>query len=103
MKSGFFFFGIFLLFITGCNQENGNVLDPKDYNSFLELKENNTMHFAQNEINFWEQKFKNAPTQISYLNTIASNYTILFEQTGDIKKNIPSIKMSYTNLLKAQL
>lgn len=85
MKSGFVFFSLFLLFIIACNKENSVVMNSSDYNSFLELKDNNTIGFAQKEILFWEQKFKNAPTQTNYLNTIASNYTILFEQTGNIK------------------
>lgn len=97
MKSGFFFFGIFLLFITGCNKENSNVLNPSDYNSFLELKENEMIDFAQKEILFWEEKFKNAPTQTSYLNNIASNYTVLFEQTGDVK----CLYQGENNLLQA--
>lgn len=85
MKSGFAFFSILLL-IIGCNKENSNVLNPSDYNVFLDLKQNNAIDFAQKEINFWEHKFNNAPSQTSYLNNIASNYTILFEQTGDVEK-----------------
>lgn len=73
------------LLFTGCDKKSEQITNVDDYNSFLVLNENKKNDFALKEIEFWQNKFDNAPTQTSYLNKIAANYTSLFEQTGNIK------------------
>lgn len=74
-----------ILFIFGCETTPKQITQKADYEKYLTLKDNKSITFAQNEIDFWQKKFDAAPNQISYLSQIASNYSTLFEYTGDIK------------------
>ena len=74
-----------ILLLVSCNDNSKQVTKSKDYNSFLEIKTNKSKDFINGEIDFWQKKFDEAPNQISYLSLLASNYSILFENTGDIK------------------
>ena len=74
-----------ILFIFGCETTPKQIPQKADYEKYLPLKNNKSITFAQNEIDFWQKKFDAAPNQISYLSQIASNYNTLFEYTGDIK------------------
>nr|WP_315142442.1 tetratricopeptide repeat protein [uncultured Flavobacterium sp.] len=74
-----------ILFIFGCETKPKQITQKADYEKYLTLKDNKSVTFAQNEIDFWQKKFDAAPNQISYLSQIASNYNTLFEYTGDIK------------------
>jgi tetratricopeptide (TPR) repeat protein len=71
--------------ILSCNSKSDKIIAQKDYNKYLEIKDNKSKDFAQNEINFWQVKYDNAPNQTSYLSQLATNYSKLFENTGDIK------------------
>lgn len=73
------------LLFTGCDKKSDQITNVDDYDSFLVLNENEKTDFASKEIEFWQNKFNKAPNQTSYLNKIASNYSVLFEQTGDIQ------------------
>jgi tetratricopeptide (TPR) repeat protein len=73
------------LFLFGCDTKSNQITKAADYNKYLTLKENKSLTFADNELDFWQKKFDAAPNQISYLSQIASNYSILFEYTGNIK------------------
>ncbi len=73
-----------LLLIVSCAKESNVISNPKDYNTFLETKDKTDLTFVQNEIDFWQKKFDAAPNQITYLSQIASNYSKLFEITGNI-------------------
>jgi tetratricopeptide (TPR) repeat protein len=68
-----------------CNTQSGQITNPKDYAAYLEIKDNKSRAFAQSEINFWQKKYNAAPNQISYLSLLASNYSKLFENTGNVK------------------
>lgn len=68
-----------------CNTQSGQITNPKDYAAYLEIKDNKSRAFAQSEINFWQKKYNAAPNQISYLSLLASNYSNLFENTGNVK------------------
>jgi hypothetical protein len=70
--------------MISCEKKIDQVTNPKDYNVFLEMKENKSLDFAKSEIDFWQKKFDAAPNQITYLSQIASNYSKLFEITGNI-------------------
>lgn len=72
------------LVMISCEKESSKIVNPADYDSFLATKENKSLDFANYEINFWQNKFNAAPNQITYLSKIASNYTSLFEITGNI-------------------
>ena len=78
---------LFLLTIllVSCTLKNNTITSVKDYNKYLEIKDNKSKDFAQSEINFWQKKFDKAPNQTSYLTQIASNYSKLFENTGNVK------------------
>lgn len=72
------------LVMISCEKKSDQITNPKDYNVFLEMKENKSLDFAKSEIDFWQKKFDAAPNQITYLSQIASNYSKLFEITGNI-------------------
>lgn len=78
-----------IIFITllmmSCEKKSDIVTNSKDYNAFLELNDNKSIDFAKNEIDFWQEKFDASPNQITYLSQIASNYSKLFEITGNIQ------------------
>ena len=76
---------IVFLLLQSCNQKTNTVIAQKDYNQFLEIKDNKSKAFIESEINFWQKRFNSAPNQISYLSILASNYAKLFECTGNIK------------------
>ncbi|MBC7749585.1 MAG: tetratricopeptide repeat protein [Methylotenera sp.] len=74
-----------ILFIFGCDTKSEQITKAEDYNKFLILKDNKSLNFAHQEIDFWQKKYDVAPNQISYLSQLASNYNTLFEYTGNIK------------------
>lgn len=74
-----------ILFIFGCEKKSEQITNTEDYSKYLNLKENKALSFAHNEINFWQNKYNAAPSQISYLSQLAANYSTLFEYTGNIK------------------
>lgn len=77
--------GLWGLFqFTSCTQSNTNITNAVDYNPYLEHKDQEAKNFVLREIEFWENKWKKAPNQYSYLSLIASNYAKLFDITGNI-------------------
>ena len=74
-----------ILFIFGCEKKSEQITTTEDYNKYLNIKDNKSVTFANNEIDFWQKKYDAAPNQPSYLGQLASNYGVLFEYTGDIK------------------
>ena len=73
------------LLMLSCNQKSDKIIAQKDYNKYLEIKDNKSRDFAQSEINFWQKKYDKVPNQTSYLSLLASNYSKLFENTGNVK------------------
>ena len=73
------------LFIFGCEKKSEQITTTEDYNKYLNIKDNKSVTFANNEIDFWQKKYDAAPNQPSYLGQLASNYGVLFEYTGNIK------------------
>lgn len=71
--------------MISCNSKSDKIIAQKDYNKYLDIKDNKSRDFAQNEINFWQTKYDKAPNQTSYLSLLASNYSKLFENTGNVK------------------
>jgi len=75
-----------ILFIFACDTKKQNqITNTSDYNKYLHVDGNESLDFANKEINFWQKKYDAAPNQKSYLGIIASKYATLFEYTGDIK------------------
>ena len=72
------------LLVTSCAKQSEKVTNAKDYNKYLTNSKNQSLVFAKGEINFWQKKYDKAPNQNSYLGVIASNYSKLFEITGNI-------------------
>lgn len=73
------------LLMVSCTKKSDTIISQKDYNKYLEIKDNKSRDFAQSEIDFWQKKYDKAPNQTSYLSLLASNYSKLFENTGNIK------------------
>lgn len=73
------------ILMLSCNQKSNTITSQIDYNKYLEIKDNKSRDFVQGEIDFWEKKFNAAPNQILYLSLLASNYSKLFENTGNVK------------------
>ena len=71
--------------MLSCNQKSNTITSQKDYDKYLEIKDNKSRDLVQGEIDFWENKFVAAPNQILYLSLLASNYSKLFENTGNVK------------------
>ena len=109
-------FNLVILFFTtlvmiSCEKKSEQITNPKDYNAFLEMKENKSLDFAKSEIDFWQKKFDAAPNQITYLSQIASNYSKLFEITGNINdlykteelllKSNQAFKYSYVGTIRS--
>jgi tetratricopeptide (TPR) repeat protein len=73
------------LILSSCNQKLNSITSPKDYNKYLEIKDNKSKDFTLSEINFWQKKHNKSPSQTTYLSLLASNYAVLFENTGNVK------------------
>lgn len=73
------------LLMASCTSKSGKIIAQNDYNKYLENKDKKAKKFTEGEIAFWQKKYDAAPNQISYLSLLASNYSKLFELTGDVK------------------
>ena len=83
--------------ITGCTKQSGKITNANDYNKYLTTNKNQSLSFAKEEIDFWQKKYDKAPNQTTYLGVIASNYSKLFEITG----NIDYLKKAETLLVQS--
>ena len=83
LKITFVIFINSLCFLSSCGNKS-EIINSKDYNSFLENKENKSLDNANKEIDFWQNKFNASPDQYSFLSQISSNYSKLFEITANI-------------------
>jgi hypothetical protein len=68
---------IVMLLLVSCTSRTNGITSRKDYDKYLEIKDNKSKDFAQSEIDFWQKKDDNAPNQTSYLSLLASNYSKL--------------------------
>ncbi len=83
------------LLLTNCNHQPKKITNPSDYNKYLTTTKNQSLEITKEEINFWQTKYNKAPNQTTYLAVIASNYSQLFELTG----NIDDLKKAETLLV----
>jgi tetratricopeptide (TPR) repeat protein len=84
MKTILPIFLLSVLLIVSCTKKSEKITNAIDYNVFLESKKNNEKEFVESEIDFWQKKFDTHRNQYTYLAIIASNYSKLFEITGNI-------------------
>jgi tetratricopeptide (TPR) repeat protein len=84
MRTIFPTFLLSFLLMVSCTKKTETVSNPKDYNAFLESNDKTDERFAVSEIDFWQKKIDANPNQITYLSQIATNYSKLFEITGNI-------------------
>ncbi|HEU4790485.1 MAG TPA: tetratricopeptide repeat protein, partial [Flavobacterium sp.] len=71
--------------LSSCNYKPNQITKTSDYEKYLNIKSNKSIDFANREITFWQTKFDATPNQVMYLGMLASNYSTLFQYTGDIK------------------
>ncbi|WP_339888419.1 hypothetical protein [uncultured Flavobacterium sp.] len=73
------------LVLSNCTSKISNqVTNKEDYKAYLEVNDNKKLQDINKEIEFWQTKFDAAPNQSSYLITLASQYSQLFEISGKI-------------------
>jgi tetratricopeptide (TPR) repeat protein len=76
------FFICILLF--NCQKQNNAITQKNDYQKYLGIKTNKNLELANSEITYWENKYKAAPNQTSYLNIIAAYYTDCFMSNFEV-------------------
>jgi tetratricopeptide (TPR) repeat protein len=70
---------------SNCTSKKSNqITNKEDYKAYLEVNDNKKLQDINKEIEFWQTKFDAAPNQSSYLITLASQYSRLFEIKGSI-------------------
>ncbi len=75
----------FLSILISCStSKEANIAKELDYNKFLNNTVNVSDFLAQKELNFWQNKLNNQPSQYPYLTKIASANTMLFSSKGNI-------------------
>lgn len=74
-----------LLAITSCNKAPKKITNSKDYNAYLNTKENEMLQLAQNDYTFWEKKLEKEPNQFPYLVKAATSQSLIFKETGNIE------------------
>lgn len=80
----FFLLVIPFVFSNCTNNKSNQVTFKEDYKAYLTVNDNQQSQNILKEIEFWQAKFDAAPNQSSYLITLASQYSQLFEITGKI-------------------
>jgi tetratricopeptide (TPR) repeat protein len=75
---------ILMVFYNCTSKKSNQVTNKEDYKTYLEVNDNKKLQDINKEIEFWQTKYNAAPNQSSYLITLASQYSQLFEITGKI-------------------
>lgn len=75
---------ISLVFFNCSDKTNNKVTHKNDFQAYLTLNDNNQLNDVQKEIDFWQNKLEESPNQSSYLITLASYHSQLFDLTGKI-------------------
>jgi tetratricopeptide (TPR) repeat protein len=73
-----------MVFYNCTSKKSNQVTNKEDYKAYLEVNDNKKLQDINKEIEFWQTKYNAAPNQSSYLITLASQYSQLFEITGKI-------------------
>tara|TARA_R110001632_G_scaffold1883_3_gene8448 strand:+ start:34390 stop:35679 length:1290 start_codon:yes stop_codon:yes gene_type:complete len=76
---------LLLALISSCTQTSSNkITNKKEYQKYLVSSNNIKLKNQTENLLFWENKFKNTPSQYPYLSKIASVNSQLFSTTGNI-------------------
>jgi tetratricopeptide (TPR) repeat protein len=86
-------FVAFFIIISCNNSKTKQITNPKEYNTYLNLSENQTLENAKEDLNFWENKLQKTPNQYPYYSKIASINAAIFTLTGNIDKLKAAEKM----------
>ena len=74
-----------LVLFSSCNKAPQKITNSKDYNAYLNTKENEMLQLAQNDYTFWEKKLEKEPNQFPYLVKAATSQSLIFKETGNIE------------------
>lgn len=77
-------FAILSILVSCSTSKEVNIAKELDYNIFLNNTINVSDFLAQKELDFWQNKLNNQPSQYPYLTKIASANTMLFSSKGNI-------------------
>ena len=73
------------LVFSNCDADKpSQITNKEDYKAYLELNDNKKLQDINKEIEFWQNKYDKTPNQSSYLISLASQYSQLFEIKGSI-------------------
>ena len=86
-------FLLFLAVLSSCAKQPVALTSASDYNAYLIVRENKKLDFAQREIDFWQKRLEETPSQKSYLGILAANYSTLFQATANIQDLYTSEKL----------
>ncbi len=82
LKSGIL--ALVLLTLLNCDSETKKISQVEDYDIYLKAGENEMLHIAMEDLQFWERKLEKEPNQFPYLLKAAASQSQIFEKTGDI-------------------
>lgn len=74
-----------ILFAASCKQKESFKTNTKDYNAYLDVTENKNYDLANEQLNFWSDKYETAPNQVTYLSKMAAAHGSIFESTGNVE------------------
>ncbi len=72
------------LIITSCDTKKSTIINPKDYNVYLNSKESTSLQNSKLRLQFWNKKIKEDSLQIMAMANAAQVYASLFRINGDI-------------------
>lgn len=73
------------VFAVSCSLKPEKITDSNQYDTYLEIGENDALQNAETDLLFWEKKLEKEPNQFPYLAKIAACHSRLFNITGQIK------------------
>ena len=85
-------FILLLLVIVSCNNTPKQLTSISDYNTYLEISENEMLQLATEDLKFWEKKLEKEPNQFPYLAKAAASQSLIFSKTGNINALIEAEK-----------
>jgi hypothetical protein len=83
-----------------CNTAPEQITNSEDYNAYLESSNQTALELTKKDMLFWEQKLAENPSQFPFESKLASSYSSLFAQTGEIEYLIKA-EMHYKQVLEA--
>ena len=75
---------VLFVLLSSCDKAPKKITNSKDYNAYLNTKDNEMLQLAQNDYIFWEKKLEKEPNQFPYLVKAATSQSLIFKETGNI-------------------